>query len=60
MAALHEAGVVFVREGGGHTIVRGSVGTQSSIPRHGDVNRVMARKIAKQLGLDWTRSEKGL
>ena len=60
LAALHNAGVAFVREGGGHTIVRGPAGRQSSIPRHGDVNRIMARKIAKQLGVDWSQIERGL
>jgi len=60
LAALQDAGVVFVREGGGHTILRGPTGRQTSIPRHNDVNRVTARKIARQLEVDWQRIEKGL
>ena len=60
IAALERAGMVFVREGGGHTIVSGPNGRKTSIPRHGDVNRVTARKIAKQLGIDWAEVEKGL
>lgn len=60
LAALQDAGVVLVREGGGHSIVKGPGGRQTAVPRHGDINRVTARKIAKQLGMDWSRLEKDL
>jgi predicted RNA binding protein YcfA (HicA-like mRNA interferase family) len=60
IAALERAGMFFVREGGGHTIVTGPNGRKTSIPRHGDVHRVTARKIAKQLGINWSDVEKGL
>ena len=58
--ALQGAGARMVREGGGHTIVQGPNGKQSAIPRHSDVNRITARKIAKQLGVDWSQIEKDL
>lgn len=45
-------GVVILREGGNHTILRGPTGRQSSLGRHGELNRITARKIIKQLDLD--------
>jgi hypothetical protein len=58
--ALQAAGAQMVREGSGHTIVMGPNGRQSSIPRHSEVNRITARKIAKQLGIDWSDVERKL
>lgn len=58
LAALNRYGVILLREGGGHTIVRGPSGRQSSIPRHNQLNRATTRKIIKQLGLTWDQIEK--
>jgi predicted RNA binding protein YcfA (HicA-like mRNA interferase family) len=52
MAALERCGVTVLREGGMHAVVQGPVGRQSSVPRHTAINRILFRKIAKQLGLD--------
>jgi predicted RNA binding protein YcfA (HicA-like mRNA interferase family) len=52
LQVLSRHGVVVLREGGGHTILRGPSGRQSSLGRHSEVNRVTVRKIVKQLGLD--------
>ena len=57
LRALELRGVQIVREGGGHTILRGPAGHQSSLPRHSDLNRVTVRKVAKQLELDWSQME---
>jgi hypothetical protein len=52
MAALQRYGVTIVREGGRHTVVQGPLGRQSSVPRHAVINRMLFKKMAKQLGLD--------
>jgi len=53
-------GVVILRDGGSHTVVRGPTGRQSSVPRHREVNRFTARKIVVQLDLDWNQFQKEL
>ena len=60
LGALLGRGVVILREGGGHTIVRGQTGKQSSVPRHSALNRVTVRKIVRQLDLNWPDVEKDL
>ena len=52
LQVLLKNGVVVLREGSGHTILRGPSGRQTSLGRHGEVNRITARKLIKQLGLD--------
>ncbi len=51
--ALLRRGAVLVREGGAHTIMRGPTGRQSSIPRHGQIDRRLAKAIARQLDIEW-------
>ena len=58
LAALQRHGVVVLREGGSHSVIRGTSGKQSSLPRHTELNRITARKIVKQLDLEWNRIEK--
>jgi predicted RNA binding protein YcfA (HicA-like mRNA interferase family) len=45
-------GVIVVREGSGHTILRAQGGRQSTLGRHTELNRVTIRKILRQLGLN--------
>jgi predicted RNA binding protein YcfA (HicA-like mRNA interferase family) len=52
LLVLLRNGVIVLREGGGHTILRGASGRQSSLGRHGELNRITVRKMIKQLGLD--------
>jgi len=49
---LTQYGVIVLREGSNHTILRGPGGRQSSLGRHGELNRITVRKVVKQLGLD--------
>jgi hypothetical protein len=57
LQVLVRHGTVIVREGSGHTILRGPAGRQSSLGRHNELNRVTVRKIIKQLGLDESLSK---
>lgn len=52
LQVLLRNGVVVLREGAGHTILRGPTGRQSSLGRHTELNRVTVRKIIRQLGLN--------
>lgn len=52
LQVLLRHGVVVLREGGGHTILRGQAGRQSSLGRHPELSRITVRKVIKQLGLD--------
>jgi predicted RNA binding protein YcfA (HicA-like mRNA interferase family) len=52
LQALVRHGVVVLREGAGHTILRGAEGRWTSVGRHSQLNRVTVRKMIKQLGLD--------
>ena len=60
IVALQGHGVVILREGGSHTVVRGATGKQSSVPRHSALNRNTVRKVVKQLDLNWADVEKDL
>ena len=60
MRALFRKGVVIVREGGGHTIIRSQNGRQTSVPRHKSVRRSTTRKIVKELGLKWEEVERDM
>ncbi len=53
MQALQLRGFTVLREGGSHTIVGKPGHKPEPIPRHREINRITARKIAKNLGLDW-------
>jgi predicted RNA binding protein YcfA (HicA-like mRNA interferase family) len=52
LQALLRNGAEVIREGGGHTILRGPTGRQSSLGRHAQLNRITVRKIVKQLAMD--------
>lgn len=60
MRALSKHGVVIIREGGEHTVIRSLTGRQSTIPRHPRVDRHTTRGIVKQLGLDWQTIQKDI
>jgi len=50
IAKLKEAGCQFVRHGGLHDIYRNPVtGRIEAVPRHNEVNELLARKIVKSL-----------
>jgi predicted RNA binding protein YcfA (HicA-like mRNA interferase family) len=57
LRALKKQGAVILREGGEHTILRTAQGAQSSLPRHPQVDRHLARGIVRQLGLNWKQFE---
>lgn len=49
---LETHGCEFLREGGSHTMyVNRDEGKASAIPRHREVNEILARKICKDLGV---------
>ena len=50
--ALLARGYTIVREGGEHTIYGDKFGTRIAVPRHRQIERNTARRIAKDLGLD--------
>lgn len=52
LAALARRGFLILREGGAHTIVGKPNGPATSVPRHRELDRMTARAIAKQLGID--------
>lgn len=57
MKALAARGFEVLREGSSHTIV-GKAGERGEpVPRHKEINRVTARKIAKNLGIEWEAFE---
>jgi len=53
LKALRKLGFLVVREGGRHTIVRGSDGTEIAIPRHKELARGTVRSIAEDAAVDW-------
>lgn len=57
MQALLEKGFTVLREGSNHTIVTKPGFRREPIPRHREINRITARKIAKNLNLDWDSFE---
>jgi mRNA interferase HicA len=52
LRALNTFGCRIVREGAEPTIVEDAAGRTTSLPRHRQVNRQTARRIAKDLELD--------
>lgn len=50
---LLEQGCEFLREGGRHTVyVNRIVGKSSTVPRHREINEILAKKICKDLEVD--------
>lgn len=58
MQALLLRGFTVLREGGSHTIVGKADGRPEPVPRHREINRITARKIAKNLGIEWDEFER--
>lgn len=49
---LETHGCVFVREGGKHTIYKNAAnGAMTSVPRHREIKKNLARKICDDLGI---------
>ncbi len=49
---LAEHGCELLREGNRHSIYRNAAtGKRTSVPRHGEIDNLTARKICKQLGI---------
>jgi mRNA interferase HicA len=49
---IQSHGCVFVREGGNHTVYRNpATGSSTTVPRHRDVKKQIARKICHDLGI---------
>ena len=49
---LEAQGCVFGREGGNHTIYKNpKKGLSTGVPRHTEVDNLLARKICKELGI---------
>lgn len=49
---LARHGCELLREGSSHSIYRNTrTGKRTSVPRHGEVDNVTARKICRQLGI---------
>lgn len=57
MQALETRGILVIREGGSHTIVGRPGGRPEPVPRHREINRITARKIAKNLEIPWDTFE---
>jgi mRNA interferase HicA len=52
LAPLSKHGCVFVREGGRHSVYLNPMTHQTStIPRHREINDILAKKICKDLGI---------
>ncbi|MFA0755876.1 MAG: hypothetical protein YPKNTGVA_001386 [Candidatus Fervidibacter sp.] len=52
MNHLRQHGCLVVREGGKHTVVHNpTTNRTSSVPRHREIQRWMAEKICKDLGI---------
>ncbi|MFH1095985.1 MAG: type II toxin-antitoxin system HicA family toxin [Candidatus Desantisbacteria bacterium] len=53
---LRQQGCIFIREGGSHSWWRNpQQNRQSSVPRHTEINDLLARKICKDLGILFVR-----
>ena len=52
LRALAARGYRIVREGAAHTIVGDGAGRTAPVPRHRQINRITARKIASELEID--------
>ena len=49
---LEQHGCKLLREGGSHTLyVNPSSGKVSTVPRHREINEILARKICRDLGV---------
>lgn len=49
---LKEHGCGLFREGSSHSMYRNAAtGKRTSVPRHGEIDNITARKICKQLGI---------
>ena len=49
---LRQHGCTVAREGGRHTIyLNATNGAQAPVPRHGEIDNRLARKICEQLGI---------
>ena len=49
---LFEQGCVFIREGGNHSIFLNPESKRlSTVPRHGEINDFLVKKICKDLGI---------
>jgi len=60
LQALFDRGFQVIREGASHTIV-GREGSRSEpVPRHKEINRITARKIAANLDIDWDEFERDI
>jgi mRNA interferase HicA len=58
---LRRHGCVVAREGGRHTILSNPAnGAKAPVPRHGEVDNRLARKICEQLGIAVIRGYIGL
>jgi mRNA interferase HicA len=50
---LAKEGCIFIREGGRHSIFYNPVLRRtSSVPRHNEINKFLAKKICKDLGIN--------
>ena len=58
LKALSQRGFHVLREGSSHTIVGREGGRPEPDPRHNEINRITARKIARNLGVDWDEFER--
>jgi hypothetical protein len=58
LRAFSAQGVRFLREGSKHTVVIAPTGKRTTLPRHAELDRISARKIARQLGLDLEQFER--
>ena len=55
IAELERVGCILLRNGGKHDIYRNpKTGTSEPVPRHREVNELLARKILKSLSQDGT------
>ncbi|MBA3355589.1 MAG: type II toxin-antitoxin system HicA family toxin [Pyrinomonadaceae bacterium] len=49
---IQSHGCLFVREGGSHTVYRNlATGSLSTVPRHREIKKQLARKICDDLGI---------
>ncbi|MBA2525413.1 MAG: type II toxin-antitoxin system HicA family toxin [Pyrinomonadaceae bacterium] len=49
---IESHGCLFVREGGSHTVFRNpATGSSTTVPRHREIKKQLARKICDDLGI---------
>jgi len=57
---LVENGCIFVREGAKHSVFFNPlVKRTSTVPRHREINKYLAKKICGDLGVIWFKNTKG-